>query len=81
MEIATTKSERDIMRHSLGLDYGKKPFRNYFIAEPEHSEMPLLQSLVSKGFMIQRGYYFYVTEAGMIDIGLSEKDRKAVGRV
>lgn len=77
-EIATTKSEREIMKHSLGLDYKAKSFRNYFNAEEGHGDMPYLKSLVEKGFMVQRGNYFFVTEAGMNDLGISKKDQKAL---
>ena len=69
--IQTTKEERELIKHSLGLDYNRKSFRNYFNAEPGHSEMPIIQSLISKGLMKQNPrdpYYFHVTEAGIKEL-------------
>jgi hypothetical protein len=69
--VATTKEERDLMKHSLGLDYNRKSFRNYFNAEPGHSEMPIIQSLIAKGLMKQNPrspHYFHVTEEGIKEV-------------
>lgn len=71
MEI--TPREMSIMRHSLGLDYQDSAYRNNFVAGPGHSDMPYLESLVSKGLMTKRlytpdeineSYVYHVTEIG-----------------
>jgi hypothetical protein len=71
--VEITPREMGVMRHSLGLDYQDSPYRNNFVAGPGHSDMPHLESLVSKGLMVKRrapfdevneSYVFYVTEEG-----------------
>lgn len=52
MEIITSQ-EKEILRHTLGLDRGSSAYRNHFVAGPGHSDMPLLESLVAKGLMQQ----------------------------
>ena len=68
-----TEKEIKVIRHSLGLDYQKEPFRNHFVAGEGHSEMPILESLISKGAMVKRpdpfdevngNFIFHVTEDG-----------------
>lgn len=54
MEI--TSREMSIMRHSLGLDSQDEPYRNNFVAGIDHSDIPQLESMVSKGLMIKRKY-------------------------
>lgn len=46
----------DIIRHSLGLDSGKKAYRNYFCAGPGHEDYSTLEKLVSEGKMVRRDY-------------------------
>ena len=47
-----TESETAIILHTLGLaDRGLKSYRNYFVANQGHYDMPTLESLVSKGTM------------------------------
>lgn len=63
-----TNQEVDILRHSLGLTNAKTSYRNYFNAEPGHSDMPLLRSLIEQGLMYENRHdpkYFHVTEAGI----------------
>jgi hypothetical protein len=70
-QVSTTKQERDLLKHSLGLDYNRKSFRNYFNAEPGHSEMPIIQSLITKGLMKQNprdSNYFHVTDKGIEEV-------------
>jgi hypothetical protein len=71
--VEITPREMSIMRHSLGLDYHDTPYRNHFVAGTGHSDMPHLESLVSKGLMVKRrdsldeineSYVFHVTEEG-----------------
>jgi hypothetical protein len=48
------KTERDLLKHALGLDYKDKPFRNHFVAGASHSDYEYLEDLVAQGFMIKR---------------------------
>lgn len=43
--------EIGILKHSLGLDRSKKEYRNYFCAEPGHSDYPHIEQLVMAGMM------------------------------
>ncbi len=69
---ALTPQQIHILKHSLGLTYTKKSYRNYFNAGPGHADMPDIQALVKLGLMeefsmnpeIFPGKYFRVTEAG-----------------
>lgn len=61
----------DVLCHSLGLNYSKKMYRNYFCAEPGHFDWGVLQELVGLGLMECRGedrfsslIVFVVTEEG-----------------
>lgn len=67
-----TDKEKAIVLHTLGLSYGGlKSYRNHFVAGPGHYDLPILESLVTKGAMF-RGYkpgfldkdsfVFYVSE-------------------
>lgn len=78
-EVATTKSEREIIRHSLfGSSMTKKPFRNYFCVSVNGQYDAIITRLVAVGLM-KRGpfindgqeYYAHVTEAGAAEIGTS----------
>ena len=68
-----------LMHHALGIAYDcGVPYRNYFVAGDDHSDMPGLQRLVDAGYMERRTnplnngplmvgpaeYVFVVTEAG-----------------
>jgi hypothetical protein len=76
-EVMTTKSEREIIRHSLfGSSGAKKPFRNYFCASVGGEYDAAITRLVGLGLMSRgrtinqgRDYYAYVTEAGAAEIG------------
>lgn len=56
--------------HALGLNRGGIVYRNLFVAGPGHSDMPTLESLVSKGYMMKEtsplasDFHFYVTREG-----------------
>lgn len=77
-EIATTRAEREILEHSLGIQKigGKKTkggYRNYFAASPGSPDYELCVGLADKGLMRQRPsteglVYFHVTDAGKKDI-------------
>lgn len=80
--------ELEIVGHSLGVNVynakvskkrkhknlPKKYYRNYFCANHHHSDMPLLLSLESQGFMARgatindgRDTIWYVTDAGIAE--------------
>lgn len=77
-KIQTTKEEREIMGHSLGIQSigGKKTkggYRNYFVVGPGCKDFDLCSGLVEKGLMQRHdsrwgGYYFSVTDTGKAEI-------------
>lgn len=63
--------EKEIIRHTLGLDRSKTAYRNYFCTHPGANDWDAIQSLVQLGFMQlankindDRDYLFRVTDAG-----------------
>jgi hypothetical protein len=67
-----TEAQRDILRHSLGLNYGTDLHRNYYATGPGASDFDDIEALVAAGLM-RRGReipddtglrYYHVTEAG-----------------
>lgn len=73
-----SKSESHVIRHSLGLTYKDKPYRNHFVAGPGHADEHTLNSLVSKGLMVKRpdpfdevngNFVYHVTDEGKAAIG------------
>lgn len=80
MSVATTREQREILRHALGLDPSGKdprqgqrkaplePYRNHYCT---HDGDPKLEALVTLGLMERgrrlndgRDRYYHVTEAG-----------------
>lgn len=67
-----SKSEIELMRHALGLNYKKVSFRNHFCTGEGSTDFPAWQGLVEKGAAIRRDgselsggdYIFHVTEEG-----------------
>jgi hypothetical protein len=65
-------TERDILRHALGLGRGDREYRNHFVTGPGSTDYPHCESLVAAGLMTRRegsplsgGDPIYsVTEAG-----------------
>lgn len=53
MSQVVTSQEKEILRHTLGLDRGRVMYRNHFVAGPGHSDMPFIESLIAKGLMAQ----------------------------
>jgi hypothetical protein len=45
--------ELEILLHTLGLDNDKviEPYRNYFVASDDHSDLPTILRLIDLGFM------------------------------
>lgn len=49
-----TPEQQHILLHTLGLDWKREPYRNYFVACPGHDDLPHLEALVAAGLMEQR---------------------------
>jgi len=68
---APTEQELEILRHTLGLKRGDVAYRNHFCADEGHDDMPILQSLETKGLMKRRsdplapGFVFWATAQGI----------------
>jgi len=62
-----TKEEKEVLMHTLGLNYKDKSFRNHFCASKGHSDYPILIALVEKGYMYKMsnfaGDYFCCIDA------------------
>lgn len=67
-----TKEQHHILRHSLGLNYGRKEYRNHFVTGEGSTDYPDCLALVKMGLMtkgrsspITGGYdVFFVTDTG-----------------
>lgn len=77
LESKISKREKKIMEHSLGLNYRKKPNRNYFFIYAGHESENDLEKLVEKGFMNKRkdklsddGIVYRITDAGKAVLGV-----------
>lgn len=76
-----TPEELGILRHTLGLQRPKdtKPYRNYFVADDGHSELPILDALVARGLMERSdrkntlcdAWIYRVTEDGIVVVKAS----------
>jgi hypothetical protein len=71
-----TEAEREIIKHSLGLTRSNVTYRNYFCADPDHADMPLIRSLIASGHMRAshtinggRDTIYVVTEVGRAAVG------------
>lgn len=65
-----TEAERHVLVHTLTGGTGRV-YRNHFVADDGHSDMPTLQSLTSKGLMVRRASeLFHATAAGAAAVGL-----------
>lgn len=69
-----TESQREIMRHTLGMSCGRSPgWRNHFVTGPGSSGYDDCEALVAAGFMSRRSGgplsggdpIYRVTDAGM----------------
>jgi hypothetical protein len=74
-DIATTKQQRDIMRHALGLDQRRESFRNHYCAAVGSPDDGEVRTLIEKGLMVKgetindgREYYAHVTDAGKVEV-------------
>ncbi len=73
--IEITEKQKKNMLHALGLDYKKKPYRNYYCCSENHEGW---KDLVEKGLatkressLLSRGdVYFFVTEEGSKLLGV-----------
>lgn len=79
--IEVTESQKDIMKHCIGLNYKKKPYRNYFFTNHEDTEW---NELVEKGLAIKSSkepdshgcIYFWLNKQGVefiLDKSISDK--------
>ena len=72
-----TQEQLDILRHTVGLDKGTKPYRNHFAADPGHEDYDDLTELCTMGLMIKRqspvssDKLFHITDMGCWMLGLS----------
>ena len=73
MENQITSEECEIIRHALGLNYKRRPYRNHYC---DAADAPELAALVAKGLMkagriINNGddRYYHVTSAGAAMVG------------
>lgn len=71
--VATTKAQREIIEHSLGLNWKKEPYRNHYCTADGD---PRLEALVTLGLMKHgctlndgRDRYYHVTAEGAAHIG------------
>lgn len=73
-----TVAQDHIIRHSLGLNYKKKPYRNHFCTNKGTTDWPDCMALVKSGHMTRRvgnpitggDDVFSVTDAGKAAVGL-----------
>ena len=76
-EPRVTQEQLDLMRHTVGMVGGKKPYRNYFAADEGHCDWELLNGLVEMGLMVKRnaplspGSIFHLTDQGCWMLGLT----------
>lgn len=49
--MALTIAEKELLRHTLGLDRHPEIYRNYFCAEAGHADLPLIERLIAFGMM------------------------------
>jgi len=67
-----TKKQHHILRHSLGLNYGREMYRNHFVTGEGSTDYPDCMALVKMGLMTRRAGseltggddVFFVTDEG-----------------
>lgn len=91
MAIATvdlSRNERDCIEHALGLNRARRPFRNFFAAEPGSPDHEAFVRLAARGLakLMRRadpGFpcdYFAITEAGQRAVNVSPPFQEATAR-
>lgn len=83
-----TRNERDCIEHALGLNRARRPFRNFFAAEPGSPDHEAFVRLAARGLAQLRrragpGFpcdYFAVTEAGQRAVHVSPPFQEATAR-
>lgn len=53
--MALTLKEIEIIKHTLGYDYGEESFRNHFCTRPISNDGVICEGLVAKGLMVNQG--------------------------
>lgn len=77
-----TQEQLDLMRHTVGLDTGSKPHRNYFSADKGHADIQDLRELVDMGLMGQArvsgtpDLMFYLLDRGYWMLGLEYRENQ-----
>ena len=71
-----SERHKEVLRHTLGLKKdGDDAWRNYFVADEGHSDMPVLNELLVADYMVVRdnpvgsGYLFRATDKGREAVG------------
>lgn len=83
--VEITRSERDCIEHALGLNRARRPYRNFFAAEPGSPDHEAFVTLAARGLaaLMRRsapGFpcdIFAVTEAGQRAVHVSAPFQKA----
>ena len=76
-EPRVTQEQLDLMRHTVGLDRKKTPYRNHLFADDGHVDWLLLTELVEMGLMtkhespISPDFVFHLTDQGCWMLGLA----------
>lgn len=79
-EPKVTQNQLDLMRHTVGLDRGNKPYRNYFSADEGHDSLDDLNDLVDMGLMkknktgISPDIIFSLTDTGCYMLNINGID-------
>ncbi|MEN5084304.1 hypothetical protein ABE438_17625 [Bosea sp. TWI1241] len=74
-----TRADRDCIEHALGLTRARRPFRNFFAAEPGSPDHTVFMRLASRGLATlhrragpgQPCDLYAVTEAGQRAVGVT----------
>ena len=75
-EPKVTQEQLDLMRHTVGMDRRKTPYRNHFFADEGHVDWFCLIELVKMGLMtkhessISPGFVFQLTDQGCWMLGI-----------
>ena len=82
-DVKVNQKQLDMMRHAVGLNRGKKPYRNHYSSADGCDGIEELLELVDIGLMTKRrnsldemgeSYIFHLTDKGCWMLGLSGLD-------
>lgn len=77
-ELKLSKNQIHILKHTLGLDRNKKPYRNHYVASEGHPNIDALEDLVAQGAMT-KGRCFDQPTYWVTDLGADFLDTKLPG--